>query len=64
MKNFLLVMLMVAFSISAIAQIDLENGLVGYFSFDNVVDDTIVVNKVSGTDVMPDGIGNQKINIA
>jgi len=56
MKNFLLFMLMVAFSVSAIAQVDLENGLVGHYSFDNVADDTIVVNQASGTDVMPDGV--------
>jgi hypothetical protein len=58
MKNFLLFMLMVAFSISAIAQVDLENGLVGYYKLDlnNVVDDTIVVNEVSGADVMPNGV--------
>jgi hypothetical protein len=55
MKNLLIFTLAVAFSSLVIAQVDLEKGLVGYYSFDNVVDDTIVVNKVSGTNVMPDG---------
>jgi hypothetical protein len=56
MKNLLVLILVVAFASLAIAQVDLEKGLVGYYSFDNVVDDTIVVNKVAGTNVMPDGI--------
>jgi hypothetical protein len=56
MKNLLVLMLWAMFSGLAIAQVDLEKGLVGYYSFDNVVDDTIVVNKASGTDVMPNGI--------
>jgi hypothetical protein len=56
MKKLLVFMLWAMFSGLAIAQVDLEKGLVGYYSFDNVVDDTIVVNKVSGTDVMPNGI--------
>jgi hypothetical protein len=40
----------------AIAQVDLERGLVGYYDFDKVEADTFVVNKASGTDVMPNGI--------
>jgi hypothetical protein len=56
MKNLFVSVLWFIFSGLAIAQVDLESGLVGYYSFDNVVDDTVVVNEVSGTDVMPNGI--------
>jgi hypothetical protein len=55
MKNLLHFMLIVVFSSLAIAQVDLEDGLVGYYNFENM-EDSIVVNRASGTDIMPDGI--------
>ena len=56
MKSLLIFTLAIVCSSLAVAQVDLEKGLVGYYDFDNLVDDSIIVNKVTGTDFMPDGI--------
>jgi hypothetical protein len=56
MKNLVVLLLWAIFSGLAIAQVDLERGLVGYYDFDEVEADTIVVNRAPGTNVMPNGI--------
>jgi hypothetical protein len=54
MKNLSIFLLVVALSSTAIGQVDLNSGLVGYYSLDNA-GDTIAVNLATGTDIMPDG---------
>jgi hypothetical protein len=54
MKKLLVTIFIAAFSSIAIAQVNLNDGLVGYYSLDNQ-GDTVAVNLAQGTDIMPNG---------
>ena len=54
MKQVSILLLVCAFSGAAISQVDLNSGLVGYYSLDNT-GDSVAINLATGTDIMPEG---------
>jgi hypothetical protein len=54
MKSLTIFLLVFALSSTVISQVDLNSGLVGYYSLDNT-GDIVAVNLATGTDIMPDG---------
>lgn len=55
-KGIVIVCLLVVFSTLGVAQVELDRGLVGWYSFDEITDDSVVVNLSTAENKAPDGI--------
>jgi hypothetical protein len=54
--NKVIIVLFLILSTFCIAQVELDKGLVGWYSFDEVTDDSIVVNLATAENKAPDGV--------